>query len=270
MSTDTPTVRLETSLANTRVLVTRPAPQAEELVKLIEGQGGEAIRFPLVEILNPHDSTALLELIDRIDQFDMAIFVSRNAVNKAMDLLVARGVEFPQHVAVACIGRGSARELKRIGITTPIVPRERFDSEGLLALPEFRHVDGKKIIILRGEGGRELLGNTLAERGAYIKYAECYRRRKPKADITPLLRQWAKGGIDIVSVTSVEGLRNLFDLAGTAGRELLIKTPIVVISQRMATVSRELGIRNTLVAKAANDDAIVEAIKAWRTAENPL
>lgn len=264
-------MRPEGSLSNVRVLVTRPAHQAENLARLIQAESGEAIRFPAVEILDPRDSTALLELIDRLGEFDMAIFISPNAVGKAMPMIATHRGKLPEHLAVACVGRGSARQLKRFGVEAPIVPKGRFDSEALLALPELRHVQSKKIAIFRGVGGRELLGNTLIERGAHIEYAECYRRARPDAVITPLLRQWARGMIDIVTVTSVEGLQNLFGMAGTLGQKLLIKTPVVVISERMAELCHELGFRAGVhVSKDASDEGIVKAIKAWRASQNSL
>ncbi len=261
----------ERDLTNTRVLVTRPAHQAEHLTNLIEAQNGETIRFPVVEILEPLDKTALLELIERLDQFDMAIFISPNAVNRAMPMIQAQRGQLPEHLAVACVGRGTARELKHFGINTPIVPEGRFDSEALLALPELSNVQKKRIIIFRGVGGRELLGRTLRARGAHIRYAECYRREKPKADITPLLRQWARGTIDIVTVTSLEGLRNLFDMAGESGQQLLRNTPVVVISERLAELCRQLGFHAGIcVADDPSDESIVKAIKAWRMSRNSL
>ena len=258
------------SLAGVRVLVTRPRDQAENLAHLIEAHGGEAIRFPAIEIAEPQDPRALLAVVDRLKDFALAIFISPNAVRRAMNLFRARG-GLPPGLRVACVGRGSARELKNFGIDNAIVPPDRFDSEALLELPELQQVAGKRIVIFRGDGGRELLGDTLRERGAEVVYAECYRRLCPDTDITPLLQRWARGEIDIVSVTSVDGLRNLFGMLGKDGQQRLIRTPIVVVSDRMAQVCRELGFTTgPRVAATAGDDAILEAIQAWRDGQNTL
>lgn len=258
------------SLAGVRVLVTRPQTQAENLVHLIQARGGEAIRFPVIEIVEPQDTQALLAVIDRLKDFTLAIFISPNAVNRAMNLIQARGGLTPA-LRVACVGRGSARELKHFGIENVIVPQGRFDSEALLELPELQAVKGKRIVIFRGDGGRELLGDTLRARGAGIEYAECYRRVRPNTDTTPLLRRWARGEIDIVSVTSVDGLHNLYDMVGKAGQHWLIRTPTVVIGERMVEVCRELGFKSEpRVAATASDEAILEAIQAWRDGQNPL
>lgn len=258
------------ALSGVRVLVTRPRDQAEHLAHLIEQQGGEAIRFPVIEIAEPKDTQALLAVIGRLDQFALAIFISPNAVNRAMNLILARG-GLPAALRVACVGRGSARELKHFGVGNVIVPQGRFDSEALLELPELQQVDGKRIVIFRGEGGRELLGDTLKTRGAEIEYAECYRRTRPRADVTPLLRRWARGEIDIVSVTSVDGLHNLFDMLGKAGQQWLVRTPVIVVSGRMAEVCRELGFKTEpRVAAQASDEAILEAVKTWRETQKSL
>ena len=260
----------ERGLENTAVLVTRPAAQAESLAALIELAGGEAVRFPVLEILDPVDSAALQRIVDRLDEFDMAIFISPNAVNKAMNVIRSRR-PLPARLKLACVGRGSARELKHFGQEDVIAPTGRFDSEALLDLPALADIAGQRIVIFRGDGGREVLGETLQHRGASVEYAECYRRGKPQVDTTALLRRWARGGIDVVTVTSVQSLRNLYDLVGKLGQQWLVKTPIVVISDRMVATCRELGFKGEpLIAPEASDEAIVKTIRAWRAAQKSL
>jgi len=257
-------------LHNIHVLVTRPQGHADNLVRLLETDGAHAIRFPTIEIREPRDQTSLLQIIDRINDFDIAIFISPNAVIHAMRLIQARGA-LAQHVLLACVGHGSAQALKNLGYAPALVPPEKFDSEALLALSPLQNVRNKKIIIFRGETGRELLASTLRTRGAQVEYAECYRRVKPQVDAGPLLQQWARGEVHIVTLTSVDGLRNLFDLLGEAGRKWLINTPAVVISERLAEVCRELGFKTApLIAEEASDAAIIQCIKAWRKSQISL
>lgn len=257
-------------LADLTVLVTRPAEQAGELVRLIEGAGGRALRFPAVEIAEPDDTAALNAVLRDLPRYDWAIFISPNAVNKTFNLLKTHG-EWPPRVRVASIGKGSATALKHFGIADPLVPSGRFDSEGLLANPALHDVRGKRIVIFRGDGGREVLGDGLAARGAEVTYAECYRRIKPRTDTGPLLRAWARGEIHVVTLTSVQGLHNLFDVVGKLGQQWLIKTPTVVVSERIADACRELRYKApVIVAENASDPAIVAAISSWRTQQNDL
>lgn len=245
------------------VLVTRPAHQAEGLCALIEAEGGRALRFPVLEILDPVDSEPLLALIDRLEEFDMALFISPNAVNKALNLIKARR-EFPAHLKIVAIGKGSARELERFGHPADIYPERKFDSETLLEMEEMRQVAGKRVVIFRGDDGRELLADTLRARGAQVEYAEVYRRGRPNADVDGLLHHWARGEIDVVVTTSNAGLRNLFDMVGKLGQQWLRNTPLVVVSERGAALARELGFKHPPIVTEASDESLVEAIKAWR------
>jgi len=254
------------TLAGVGVLVTRPAHQAQGLCQLVEQAGGRPILFPALEILDIDDTGPLLALIDRLDEFDIAIFISPNAVSKALNLIRGRR-PLPQHLQLAAVGKGSAKALTSNGLKPHIYPATRFDSEALLELPAMQDVNGKRIVIFRGDGGRELLAETLRERGAQVEYAECYRRATPKGDIGALLKRWARGEVHIVTVTSAETLRNLFDMVGQLGRQWLQKTPIVVVSARAAELARELGCKvEPIVASQASDEAILAAIESWRTA----
>lgn len=247
------------------IMVTRPAHQAEGLCEGIEAVGGRPWRFPVLEILDPEDSGPLNDLIDRLDDFDLAVFISPNAVNKAMNLIQARR-SLPEGLQLATVGRRSAVELRHfIGRDPDIFPRQKFDSEALLAQPGMQEVAGKRIVIFRGDGGREVLGNTLAERGAEVTYAEAYRRGRPPADVGALQRAWARGEIDVITITSGEGLRNLFDMVGKLGQQWLRKTPLVVVSENQRELARELGFKvEPVVAEAAADEAIVDALIRWR------
>jgi uroporphyrinogen-III synthase len=123
-------------------------------------------------------------------------------------------------------------------------------------------VAGKGIVIFRGEGGRELIADTLAQRGAHVEHAEVYRRTQPTADVGELLRHWARGEIQVAVVTSNEGLRNLFDMVGKLGQRWLRSTQLVVVSERAAALARELGFeRPARVASEASDAGILAALR---------
>jgi uroporphyrinogen-III synthase len=259
-----PTPEASGELAGLHVVVTRPAGQEEKLCRLIEAAGAVAIRFPVLEIQDAEDQDQLIAQIKRLPEFDLAVFISPNAVNRAMNLINAHG-GLPEGLRTATVGRGSGRELARyLGRDPDIVPKSRFNSEGLLELPQMQAMAGQRVIIFRGDGGRELLAESLRQRGAEVEYAEVYRRGRPNADTGPLMHAWARGEVDIITVTSGEGLRNLFDMVGQLGRQWLRKTPILVINERLVTLARELGVEtDPVIADEASDEGIVAAIKAW-------
>lgn len=254
-------------LENIGVLVTRPAHQAEELCRAIEQSGGRAVRFPVLEIVAMEDSEVLNQIVERLESFDIAVFISPNAVNKAVNLVQASR-PFPSSLKLAAVGRASAKAIASCGLEVDLFPATRFNSEALLAMDEMQDVAGKRIVIFRGDGGREILAETLKARGAHVEYAEVYRRVKPKSDVTHLMRHWARGEIDIITVTSNEGLRNLYDMVGQLGRQWLRKSPLVVVSDRAAELAQELGFKQKpIIAERASDEAIVTAIKQWRMAQ---
>jgi len=250
------------------VLVTRPAHQAEPLCRRIEAAGGTALRFPTLRIAPPADPAAVDHLIEQLDHYRIAIFVSPNAVAAALDWIEARLGALPEGLRLATVGRGSARALEaRLGRGPDLCPETGFDSEALLALPEMQEVDGQRIMLFKGEGGRPHLAETLRTRGAILQEAVVYRRLLPEADPAPLLEAWERDEMNVVVVTSNTGLENLCRLLGTRGRPLAVATPLVVVSERGAQRARELGWRTVTVAPDPHDEGLFTAIaEQWRQA----
>ena len=247
------------ALSGLGVLVTRPEHQAGPLCQWIEQHGGVAIRCPTLVIREPRDWAPALALFDRLAEYDLAIFTSANAVDRAMPRIQERG-GFPPRLEIAAIGQATARALARHGVDRCLQPEAGFTSEALLSLPRFQQVAGQRILIVRGEGGRELLAETLTECGAQIARAEVYRRERPTLDTATLLERWARGEIGAVAITSAESLLNLFDMLGVAGQDYLRETPLIVISPRTVQAATNLGCHHLLLAQEASDAAIAAAL----------
>ncbi len=247
------------TLAGRGVVITRPAGESQRLSALIREAGGEPLLYPAMEILDASDPRALDAAIDRLGQFDLAIFISPSAVEKAMTRITARR-GLPEKLRCAAIGPGGVRALQRFGVHEVIAPGgARHDSESLLTCAYLQNVRGQHVVIFRGDGGRELLGDTLTDRGASVEYAVCYRRGKPSFDAQTLLRAWENCRVAAVIVTSSEGLRNFCERIGDAGLPWLRKTPVIVPHPRIAAVARELGMTR-VVESASGDEALVSAL----------
>lgn len=246
------------ALAGKGIIVTRPAAQAENLCHLLHQHGATPIRFPTLAIeppTHPHLATAIS---DRIDQFDLAIFISANAVEHGMAFIKDR---LPPHLQLAVIGNASARALQNYGLTADLKPTSGFDSEALLMLPPLQDMTGKRVVIFRGEGGRGMLGDSLRQRGAEVSYAEVYWRAIPALDPAELIQHWQRGEIQAATVTSNETLQNLYDLVGNAGRDYLRTTSLVVVSDRGRVLAQSLGFSApVLLAREASDAAIISAL----------
>lgn len=259
--------RNEQELNGTGVLVTRPVQQADSLCQEIMAHGGLALRLPVLEITDPTDLQPALTLIAGLAHYDLAIFISTNAVARGIPLAIAKQ-PWPAHVQIAAIGQRTAQELAQRGLPVTISPQGQYNSEALLQLPALQTMHGKKVAIFRGEGGRELLAETLRQRGATVDYIEVYRRAKPSQTFLRMLHPWTVKDIAIIVVTSNEALQNLYDLcAHDQVTGWLQDMPLVVISERAAALAKELGIKKSpIVSSQPSDYAILDALIAWKKA----
>lgn len=246
-------------LAGRTVLVTRPAHQAAALEQAIRAAGGDAFGFPALAI-EAIPAAALTAPLAQLAGADIAIFISPNAARFGMAAIHAGG-SLPLSVRIFAVGPGTARALQALGVSDVVTPDGQ-DSEALLALPQLVNIAGKRVMIVRGVGGRALLAESLAARGAQVNFMECYQRVRPQTDAMPLLARWQAGGIDAVTVTSAETLRNLAALLGDAGRPLLLRTPLFAPHEKIAQAARDFGVTD-VVATPGGDAGLVEGMVNW-------
>lgn len=244
-------------LAGLKIVVTRPRDQAVQLVQRIGQAGGVPMLYPLLDIAPVQDTRVLHEQIARLPRFNLAIFISPNAVHYGIAAIRAAG-ELPKKLKIATVGQGSAKALRELGIANVIAPTERFDSEGLLALPELQDIAGWSVMIFRGDGGRELLGDTLKARGATVEYAACYQRSKPQHDAGILLAS----APDAITVTSSEALGYLWQMLDESAQAVLRDTHLFVPHQRIAELARQQGWNNVMLT-GSGDDGLLSALMAW-------
>lgn len=222
-------------LGGFRVLVTRPAHQADVLAETIEAAGGQAIRFPVIDI-RPRVAAEIESEVGRLPDPDIAIFVSRNAVEHGLAALANRNCR------VAAIGPATRRALEDAGSPVDIVPETGFDSEHMLEHPALGRVAGRVVWILRGEDGRELLADTLRGRGAEVYPVAVYSRvcaQTGEADRRALEEIWAASGIDCVTVMSVASFECLLELLLPETRTRLRQTPLVAPGARVLQTAAE-------------------------------
>lgn len=247
------------------IAVTRPVDQAKKLGALITAAGGTVIPYPLIEITALTDYSQFETVIQAIHKYDWAIFISSNAVQNGMPRLVIQGI--PAYLKFAAIGPVTASELKSFGVNQVLTPsshiqdgdesKVRFDSEALLALPEMQDMQGKKVMIFRGIGGRDVLADTLKARGATVTFAECYQRINPQSSCDLLANLYNEKKLHGIVVTSSEAMRHLLDLAGDA--EWLKDITLFVNHARIAELPLQMGLK-AYVADAPGDDAMLSNI----------
>jgi uroporphyrinogen-III synthase len=254
-------------LAGAGILVTRPAEQSVQLARLIRDAGGEPILFPALEI-EPLEETAIAPVLHRLLNFDLVVFVSPNAARVAMPQILKNG-GLPVHAKVAAVGPGTSAELKKSGVRNIISPQEGFDSEALIRELSSLPLGGSRALVIRGQGGRELLGETLRSRGVKVEYLECYRRVTPDRDMEELLPLWRSGDLKACIATSSTIVMNLYEMAGEAGRLWLLGTPFFVSHPRVAATAFSRGVQRVFVA-GNGDEALVAGMKTWFARLRPL
>jgi len=233
----------------------------------IELYDGKAISFPSIEIRPLELSDELANLLTRINQYEMLIFISANAVNYCVTLLQALKIE-PQDIKskIAVIGKATNAAATAAGFHVAIQPANGFNSDALLKRAELqaKHIQSKDILIVRGCGGLEQLPKVLTQRGATVALAEVYKRSIPQHDIQikrqQLSQSWAELAISDITVTSNESLQNLYDMLEAPGRDEMLSTHLIVPSQRCAQLAKQLGFKSFKVAQSAGDQHMMEAL----------
>lgn len=245
-------------LTDLTVLVTRPAAQCAVLCEEIVRNGGSAIAFPAVEI----EPVALQTTITPVD-YDLVVFVSVNAVEHG-----ARQIYKGERTRIAAIGRATAAALAAAKLAADVVPEAGFTSEALLEHPLLQLTRGGRVLIVRGEGGRELLKETFVAHGMSVETREVYRRVRPQVDaarVAEVEARWVEDGIDVVTATSIETLQNLQAMLTERGRQLLSSAALLVPSRRIVAAAVGAGLHgDAIVAAGADDASMIGALAQWR------
>ncbi len=253
------------ALAGLRVILTRPRHQCAALIDMLDRLGAEARCLPVVAIEPPQNTQAAVDALQRFGRYDVAIFTSANAVRGALSLNPDLS-EVAHPPEVAAVGPATRRALERAGVNVNIIPERHFSSEGLLSHPRFEAsaMRGKRVLIVKGEGGRGLLAEALGRAGAEVDCADVYRRSRPEVRISELLPE-PLSAFHLIVITSGTAIEHLLDIASEAERRQILAMPMLASSERIAGIARDRGVRQSpLVADGPEDEALVRAVENWR------
>ncbi len=244
------------------ILVTRPSPDGEVLVSRLRALGQSAWHFPLIEFSSGRELNALPGLLATLQPGDLLFAVSRHAVHFAHSALTARSIVWPAHIDGFAPGRSTALALHTVSGLAINYPRDTETSEVLLQLPELQNIAGKRALILRGNGGRELLSETLTARGAQVVCCECYQRLPRHYDGADEAWRWQSRGISTLVVTSGEMLSQLAaTIPAPYKTNWLFRCRLIVVSARLAQLARDLGWQDIITASSADNDALLRALQ---------
>lgn len=243
------------------ILVTRPSPAGEQLVNRLRAQGRPAWHLPLIDFFPGRELAQLPERLAALAPADLVIVVSQHAVNYAHPFLTRQGVSWPSHLHYLAVGRSSGLCLHTASGLPVDYPRDGDSSEHLLALPVLKQVEGLNALILRGNGGREVLEEALRQRGAKVCYSECYQRSPVHYDGDQQSRRCLQLGVNTLIITSGEMLHQFYTLIPDYFHaSWLLQCRLVVVSERLGALARQLGWTDIVVANAADNDALMRVL----------
>lgn len=245
------------------VLVTRPEGQAAPLCERLRCDGWTVAALPLLtlEAVEPLPASQRQLVLD-LDLYQHVIFTSTNAVRFGMAAVANYWPQLPLGVHWYAVGAGTARALRKHGIEAE-TPGHDMTSEGLLRLPGLNDPGGQRVLLVKGEGGRNVLAETLGYRGARVDALRCYRRGPPDWPAGTLLETLEMHDIRVLLISSGEGLANLLALPGLAESSKLDNMTLVLPSARVAEAAAAAGLRHCVVAGNASDEAMFEALRDW-------
>ena len=246
------------------VCITRPAAQAEVLIDALARVGIVAISQPLLAIESlPQIPAPVRSRVLALDEYQHIIFVSLNAVHFGMELINDYWPQLPQGLHWYSVGSATAAALEDFGVEVTFPPRQ-MSSEGLLQMHALQSVTGDNVLIVRGEGGRTTLRETLLARGARVDDLPCYRRTCPVYTPGSFLAALEKSAVRLLVITSSEGLVNLLALLSPEETTNLQLRTLLVSSERVAEQAAEAGFKDVRIARNASAAAIVDAVLQWQ------
>jgi uroporphyrinogen-III synthase len=174
-----------------RLIVTRPAAQAAPWVQALRAQGLDAVALPLIRIEALADTRALAAAWHTLADHALVMFVSANAVEHFFGARPSAAA-WPANVVAGSTGPGTTQALRERGvdlIEEPAADAPQFDSEALWQRLQSRSWQGRRVLLVRGEQGRDWLANTLRAAGATVQALPAYRRLPPDLEPAPALAQ---------------------------------------------------------------------------------
>ncbi|QUJ67422.1 uroporphyrinogen-III synthase [Photobacterium sp. GJ3] len=241
------------------VLITRPAPKGDALASALAERGIASLVQPLLTIAPGSGLPRLGDQLAALQEGDCVIAVSTHAVKMAHTYLTEQHISWPEGVHYLAVGQQTA-EVFAQACGQMVAAPQREDSEGLLALPELAQPAQHKVLILRGNGGRELIFETLVERQASVSYCETYARHWLALKGDTLYPEWQQQGVDTLVVTSGQQLAYLVRLLPVQARDWLYGCRLLVPSERIETEARDIGFRHVTMVGSASNAALLTAL----------
>jgi uroporphyrinogen III methyltransferase/synthase len=238
-----------------RVVVTRARHQAGALADRLEALGADVVEYPVIELAAAADDEQLRAAFDSIGGYDWLVLTSVNGVERFLDAFLGQGRDLRDlaGVSLAAIGPATRRSLEIRGLRVAACPDE-YRAEALAEA--IGDVAGCKVLLARAEQAREVLPETLRQKGAEVDVLPVYRTVLPDPAPDPHCLE----GADIVTFTSAGTVSHFLTLSGELGRNALEGAVVAAIGPITAERLAEAGREADLVAQEYTIPGLVEAL----------
>ncbi len=246
------------------VLVTRPDERGQQLVDMLAKAGVVAIHLPLFNIEAGAELNGLPNKFTQLKVGDYVFAVSKSAVDFADKALKNTGFVWRDDLQYFTVGQGTAQHF---AVTTTLAvhyPTTQENSEGVLQLAAMQNLQGKTILILRGNGGRELLSEQAQQRGANVEIVECYRRESIVYNSTEQTSLCKRAGVQTIVATSAEILTQLVDFVPQNEHNWLKSCQLITVSERISHLAQALGWQNVIVSPRADNQTLLQTLLQCR------
>lgn len=264
------------ALSGQRVLITRPAHQQPPLITGLQARGAKTISLPLLAITAPSrgdQADVLRRQLLALDSYELLVFISSNAVREGCKAIDDYWPQFPVGLDLLAIGPSTAALAEELTGQRVRSAAGGMTSEDLLELDSFTNIEGRRIGIFRGEGGRDFLAQQLRKRGAQVDYFDVYRREELNYEDTQVREALIESEPTLLTAMSgqtLQALRGLIDQLSEPQADKLLTLPVIVPSQRVRDLAAEMGFENPIAAPGADLDALLQALVAAAAKESSI
>ena len=246
------------------VLVTRPDERGQQLVDMLAKAGVVAIHLPLFNIESGAELNGLPNKFAQLKVGDYVFAVSKSAVDFADKALKNTGFVWRDDLQYFTVGQGTAQHFAMTTTLAVHYPTTQENSEGVLQLAAMQNLQGKTILILRGNGGRELLSEQAQQRGANVEIVECYRRESIVYNSTEQTSLCKRAGVQTIVATSAEILTQLVDFVPQNEHNWLKSCQLITVSERISHLAQALGWQNVIVSPRADNQTLLQTLLQCR------
>ncbi len=251
------------TLSQFTVLITRPESQQNDFVNALTAAGAKSLSRPMISIEEVKSTPAIEAIkakVQQLDNYRFLLFVSSNAAAIGAQWIDKYWPQFPVDVQAIALGPTTSAVLRQKLGCQVIQPSTGITSEDVLKLPELQSIEGLKIAIFRGSGGRELMAETLKSRGAKVEYIEVYSRAELNYNADTLAGDLQTNGVNVISANSVETLKSLIRNLGSSFASFTA-VPILLPSSRVKHEAEKLGFTHAIDCQGADANAVIAALE---------